>query len=244
MKIAGCSDKGYKRSNNEDSFGFKVRHDGAVLALVCDGIGGNNAGDVASKIAVDSFLEDFENSPKFHDSHAASKWIKKEIQNLNDKIYRIACSKKEYFGMGTTLVGVFICDDYTLIINVGDSRAYGYFDELVCLTKDHNLMEELLESGQIKEGEVVSDSTKHVLTNALGIYNRAKVDIGLVNSDYDAILLCSDGLHGYVKESVIENVLIKDKPVEDKVELLVQAALIEGGYDNTTVVLIEKEVVL
>ena len=77
MKIAGYSDKGYKRSNNEDAFGFKIRRDGAILALVCDGIGGNNAGDVASKIAVDSFLEDFEKSPSFYDSHYASRWIKK-----------------------------------------------------------------------------------------------------------------------------------------------------------------------
>ena len=119
---------------------------------------------------------------------------------------------------------------------------YGLFDQMVCLTKDHNLVEELLDSGQITEEQALRSNRKHILTNALGVYNKVKVDIGLVNNDYDCLLLCSDGLHGYVNENVISDVLKKNKTTEEKVELLIQASLIEGGYDNTTVVLIDKEV--
>lgn len=241
MRIFGYTDKGLVRPKNEDAFGYKIKEDGSILALVCDGIGGNNAGDVASKYAVDTILADFEQAKSLLTSHDAITWIRKEVQLCNDKIYRLSCSRKEYFGMGTTLVGAFIHKDTTLIINVGDSRAYGLFDKLICLTEDHNLLQELLHSGQLSEKEAVNNSTKHVLTNALGVYNKVKVDIGLVKDDYEKLLLCSDGLHGYVSEDVIESVLLKDKPIEEAAELLIQAALIEGGYDNTTVLILDKE---
>ena len=242
MKISGYSDRGLVREKNEDSFGYAVKEDGTILALLCDGIGGNNAGEVASKNAVDIILNEFKKSSDLHNSSVASNWITKVIQDCNDRLYQIASSKKQYLGMGTTLVGVLIYKDMTLIINVGDSRVYGLFDKLVCLTKDHNLLEELIHSGQISEAEAISSNRKHILTNALGVYNKVKVDIGLVNNDYDCLLLCSDGLHGYVNENVIYDVLKKNKTIEEKVELLIQASLIEGGYDNTTVVLIDKEV--
>ena len=242
MKIAGYSDKGLIREKNEDYFGYATKEDGTILAVLCDGIGGNNAGEVASKCAVDTFIEAFKQSYDLHTPSVASQWIKDEIQYCNDFIYQTSCRKKEYFGMGTTLVGVLIYKDMTLIINVGDSRVYGLFEKLVCLTKDHNLLQELIHNGQISEEEAQNNSTKHVLTNALGVYNKVKVDIGLVKNDYDCLLLCSDGLHGYVQESIIESVLCKNKTVEEKVELLVQAALIEGGYDNISVILLDKEV--
>ena len=242
MKISGYSDRGLVREKNEDSFGYAVKEDGTILALLCDGIGGNNAGEVASKNAVDIILNEFKKSSDLHHSDVASIWIKKVIQDCNDRLYQIASSKKQYSGMGTTLVGVLIYKDMTLIINVGDSRVYGLFDKLVCLTKDHNLLEELIHSGQISEAEAIHSNRKHILTNALGVYNKVKVDIGLVNNDYDCLLLCSDGLHGYVNESVIADVLKKNKTIDEKVELLIQASLIEGGYDNTTVILIDKEV--
>lgn len=242
MKIKGYSDRGLIREKNEDSFGYAVKEDGTILALLCDGIGGNNAGEIASKNAIDFILDMFNKSSDLHNSSDASLWITKVIQDCNDFLYQIASSKKEYFGMGTTLVGTLIYKDMTLIINVGDSRVYGLFDKLVCLTKDHNLLEELIHTGQMSASEAQYSNRKHVLTNALGIYNKVKVDIGLVNDDYDCLLLCSDGLHGYVDESVIADVLKKNKTIDEKVELLIQASLIEGGYDNTTVILIDKEV--
>lgn len=242
MKISGYSDRGLVREKNEDSYGYAVKEDGTILALLCDGIGGNNAGEVASKNAVDFILNEFKMSSDLHNSDVASIWIKNVIQDCNDRLYQIASSKKQYLGMGTTLVGVLIYKDMTLIINVGDSRVYGLFDKLVCLTKDHNLLEELIHSGQMSESEAIHSNRKHILTNALGVYNKVKVDIGLVNDDYDCLLLCSDGLHGYVNENVIADVLKKNKTVEEKVELLIQASLIEGGYDNTTVILIDKGV--
>lgn len=242
MKIMGYSDKGLKRQKNEDFFGYQIKEDGSILAVLCDGIGGNNAGEVASKCAVDTILEDFSHVDSLGNSDEAIEWIKKEVQRANDKIYQLSCSKKEYFGMGTTLVGVYIHDDLTLVMNAGDSRVYGLFDKLVCLTKDHNLFQELLHSGQVSEKDAKSSNTKHVLTNALGVYNRAKVDIGIVKNQYHELLLCSDGLHDYVSEDIIENILMKDKTINEKVELLIQAALIEGGYDNTTVIIIDKEV--
>ena len=242
MKIQGYSDRGLIREKNEDSFGYTIKEDGSILALLCDGIGGNNAGEVASKNAIDIILNEFNKSSDLHNPETATEWIKSTIQYCNDRLYQIASTKKQYHGMGTTLVGAMIYKDMTLIINVGDSRVYGLFDKMVCLTKDHNLVEELLHTGQITEEEALHSNRKHILTNALGVYNKVKVDIGLVNNEYDCLLLCSDGLHGYVDEKVIEDVLKKNKTTNEKVELLIQASLIEGGYDNTTVILIEKGV--
>lgn len=242
MRIAGLTDKGLVRPNNEDYYGYTFKEDGTLLAVLCDGIGGGNAGDVASKLAVETLLEEFSNSEPLTTPQIASNWIKKEIEYCNDKIYQLASTKKEYFGMGTTLVGVLIGHGMTLIMNIGDSRAYGLFDNMVCLTQDHNLLQELLHSGHLTEEEIQNTTSRHVLTNALGVYNKVKVDIGLVNDDYECLLLCSDGLHGYVKEYVIHDILLQNKSIEEKALLLVQASLIEGGYDNTSVILIEKEV--
>lgn len=241
MKIAGLSDKGLVRPNNEDSFGYKIRKDGKILAVVCDGIGGANAGDVASKCAVETILGDFEQAPLMDTPQEASKWIKNEIDHCNDVIYKMACINKDYKGMGTTLAGVLLSDEMTLIINVGDSRVYGLFDRMVCLTQDHNLFQELLHAGQLTSEEIKQKPSKNVLTNALGVYDKAKVDIGLSNTDYDCLLLCSDGLHGYVEENIIKQVLVQNKSVEEKAELLIQAALLAGGYDNTSVIVIERE---
>lgn len=240
MKIVGYSDKGLVREKNEDSFGYKKREDGMMLAVLCDGIGGSNAGDVASHCAVMTMLREFEKAEYLTTPQQASEWIKKVIDLCNDAIYKLASSQRKYHGMGTTLVGVLMTGGMTLIMNVGDSRVYGLFDKMVCLTQDHNLFQELLHSGQLSREEIKKQPSKHVLTNALGVYDKAKVDIGLANNDYDCLLLCSDGLHGYVKEDVIKSILIQNKTIEEKAELLIQAALIAGGYDNTTVILIEK----
>lgn len=242
MKVAGLSDKGLVRPNNEDCIGFKIKEDGMLLAIVCDGIGGSNAGDVASKCAVETFLNDFDQAPSLHTPKEASNWIKNEIDHCNDVIYQMASCNKNLHGMGTTLAGVLMNDKMTLIMNVGDSRVYGLFDRMVCLTQDHNLFQELLHAGQLTSEEIKRQPSKHVLTNALGVYDRAKVDIGLANNDYDCLLLCSDGLHGYVDEQIIKNVLTQQKSAEEKASLLIQAAIIAGGYDNTSVIVIEKEV--
>lgn len=241
MKIAARCDKGLMRENNEDTVGYFVKEDHTLLAVVCDGIGGSNAGDVASQCAVDTFIEDFKNSEVFVTPKQASEWIKKEMQYCNDKIYKLASSNKKYYGMGTTLVGVLMNNKMTLVFNAGDSRVYGLFERLICLTQDHNLFQELLHAGQLNQEEIKKQPSRHVLTNALGVYDKARVDIGLANPDYDCLLLCSDGLHGYVKEDVMESVLIQNRPLEEKADLLVQAAYLEGGYDNISVILIEKE---
>ena len=178
----------------------------------------------------------------FHKQKQPRDWIKNEIDHCNDVIYQMASSNKNLYGMGTTLAGVLMNDKMTLIMNVGDSRVYGLFDRMVCLTQDHNLFQELLHAGQLTSEEIKRQPSKHVLTNALGVYDKAKVDIGLANNDYDCLLLCSDGLHGYVDEHIIKNVLIQQKSAEEKASLLVQAALIAGGYDNTSVIVIDKEV--
>ena len=99
MKIRGYSDRGLIREKNEDSFGYAVKEDGTILALVCDGIGGNNAGEVASKNAVEIIINEFKESHDLHDSTVASEWIKELIQDFNDKLYAISCLKKQYHGM-------------------------------------------------------------------------------------------------------------------------------------------------
>ncbi len=241
MKISALTSKGLVRSKNEDSLGYRLKDDGTLLAVVCDGIGGSNAGDVASKCAVETILQDFDSAQAFSTPKQASEWIKHEINHCNDVIFKLASSNKNYYGMGTTLAGVLMNKTMTLIMNVGDSRVYGMFERLVCLTQDHNLFQELLHSGQLSDEEIQLQPSKNVLTNALGVYDKAKVDIGLANQDYDMLMVCSDGLHGYVHENVIHDVLLSNKSCDEKATLLIQAGIIAGGHDNISVIVIDKE---
>lgn len=244
VKYFGSSHVGLRRDDNQDCFCILENQYHSILGVVCDGIGGGNAGDVASKIAVDHMKERFEQALFCDKSDLDVKhWLHEVIQEANDLIFTQAARSQKQKGMGTTIVGVLVCSQATYIFNVGDSRTYGlYYDDFICLTEDHTYVADLLKRGEVSEEEAMTHPNRNVLINALGIWNRVRIDINKIKNEYSSILICSDGLHGYVHEDTICSVLQDTtRQIEEKVKTLIEASLDAGGYDNVSVILIEKD---
>lgn len=236
----GISDQGLVRDQNQDSFFIAQNKNQDFIAVVCDGIGGGVAGDVASKMAVCDMQKQFASAPKFEDDMQVKVWLNESIHHANDLIFTQSSKSKSQKGMGTTIVGALITSDArAYIFNVGDSRTYGFYDELICLTQDHNLITDLIKAGEIDEAQALSHPKRNLLTNALGIWNEVKVDINKINNNYRYLLICSDGLHGYVPEGAISSVLISGGDVKNKVESLIELSKHAGGYDNVSVILVQ-----
>ncbi|MEG0527013.1 Stp1/IreP family PP2C-type Ser/Thr phosphatase [Amedibacillus sp. YH-ame10] len=242
LNCYGKSHVGLKRSENQDSF-LLIEKEHQTLAIVCDGIGGGNAGDVASRMATAHLKDRFEKTEVVESDIEVKHWLEKVIQEANDLIFTQSTKKIEQKGMGTTLVGVLVCEQATYIFNVGDSRTYGlYEDDFLCLTEDHTYVAGLLKRGEVSEEEAMKHPNRNVLTNALGIWDNVQIDINKIQNDYQSLLVCSDGLHGYVSEDTIRFILdSKNHSTQEKVEVLVQDALDAGGYDNITVIILEKD---
>lgn len=242
MRYYGVTDKGLVRKTNQDNYLISTNTCGDVLAVVCDGIGGGKAGDVASKMAIDYFSEIFSIHNGFHDIEEARTWIRYHISRCNEKIYLKATNTNIYRGMGTTLSAVLISKVGKLIINIGDSRVYavknkGVFEKL---TQDHTLVADMLKHGEITEQEAVNHPKRHVLTNAMGVWSNVRVDIDYLEEDVLEFIICSDGLYGYIKHELIESVMLnKELTTALKARRLLNFALRAGGYDNITIIIIE-----
>lgn len=241
MKYYGVTDIGLVRDENQDSFFCEVNKHNDLLAVVCDGIGGGKAGDVASRIAKEVLQEQFQLKAKYRKEADNRSWLLEVIDKANEKIYLDSLSSHKKQGMGTTLVGVLISNASTFVFHMGDSRVYGLYEEMVCLTEDHNLAADLIKSGECSEEEALQHPKGKALTNALGIWNQYKVDINKIKKGYHSLLVCSDGLHGYVSESVIASILQEEVTIEEKVNGLLDAATASGGFDNVSIIVIEKE---
>ncbi len=244
MKVVGITDRGLVRTTNQDSYVLATNEKGELLALVCDGIGGNNSGDVASQEAIQYFSDAFSKNRGFKDAQDVETWLLYHARKANDAVFSKSVTKKEYYGMGTTLVGILISKVGYFSINIGDSRAYAYnlFDEFYCLTVDHTLVRDMLNHGEITVEEMKNHPKKNVLTNALGIWNDVRADIQQIHDEVKIFLVCSDGLHSYVEESRIVEIL-KDEnlSLQKKCKRLLNSALFAGGPDNITILLVETE---
>lgn len=225
-KFGAMSDVGKVRSNNEDS--YKI---GQSYAIVADGMGGHKKGEVASKMAVD-IISDFVTEKKCGPVQA--------IEAANKEIYKKS-SKAEFAGMGTTTVMCIIEADKALIANVGDSRGYLFRKgELKQITKDHSLVQKLIDDGEITEEEAEMRADKSVILRAVGADKDIKVDVFENDiSEGDIILLCTDGLTNCVEKEEIMKTLTRDISIQKKAEELVKNANKNGGFDNITAVLLE-----
>lgn len=241
MKSFGLTHIGLVRESNQDSFFYEANKNNEFMAVVCDGIGGGKAGDIASAIAVKSIQEAFRQKTISNTEIEVKNWLNDIIRKANDRIYNDSLTSRKKHGMGTTLVGVLMTDHNTYIFHMGDSRIYGFYDDIICLTEDHNLAADLIKSGELSEEEALKHPKGKALTNALGIWSQYRVDINRIKADYHYLLLCSDGLHGYVSEKVIEHI-INDATLSlnEKGEALINAAIQTGGYDNITVIILDK----
>ena len=242
MRYSMKTDKGIVRESNQDNCYVSLFDDNCCFGVVCDGMGGPNAGDIASGIAVkeitDRFVEGFSPDLSMDDiSHILSKAIKK----ANLKIFGLASATPEYDGMGTTVVA-FVCRGNELLVaNVGDSRAYFAGDGLVQLTKDHSLVQELIDNGQLEAEDAASFPHKNIITRALGVANHVEVDFYSFGLDDNCLLLCSDGLYNFVEPDEIVRIANNPGTVFENIAAeLVAAANNNGGGDNITAVLIKR----
>lgn len=241
IEYCGVSDVGLHRKKNEDSYMATFNNDGDFLALVCDGIGGAKAGDVASKMVTDYFLSEFKSS-SFDSLEMASDYLLKHLEIINKLVFDLSISKDEYFGMGTTLSGVLITKFGILSINVGDSRTYGFLDKKIFrLTNDHTLVNQMLQNGEISYKESINHPKRHYLVRAIGVFESVEFDIHKVK-DMDYFMICSDGLCGYVSDEEIIRIMnsYEYNSCKDRANALLDFALLKGGYDNISVIVIKR----
>lgn len=244
MKYFGVSDRGLVRNINQDSYSIITSEDGDVFAMVCDGIGGAKAGDIASRMVVDYFSKHFSEHTGFMDLDDAMSWLRLNITKINMQIYNLAAANENFKGMGTTLTGILFTRVGRLIVNIGDSRVYGlsYEDEFKQLTEDHSLVNDMLKHNEITLEEAKNHPKRNVLTNAIGVWSSVKIDITPYQLPIKSFLICSDGLHGYVDKNKIAQTLVDDDVAASmKIRKLLNLALKAGGYDNITIILIELE---
>ncbi|MEG1870654.1 MAG: Stp1/IreP family PP2C-type Ser/Thr phosphatase [Peptostreptococcaceae bacterium] len=231
------SDKGIVRSLNEDYADF---YEGSnyKLYVVADGMGGHNAGEVASKLAVESVISYVEKYGTVEYS------LKEAVLYANARIYDLSIEEKSYGGMGTTITACSIREDIIEIANVGDSCCFGIDDnEIVKLTKDHSLVQELIDSGSLTEEEGKNHPKKNIITRALGTYKDVVVDIFKVEKNkFKIFLLCSDGLTNEISREDIFNIVKNSTNLNEASDNLISLSKERGGRDNITVLLFGGEV--
>jgi len=233
LEAAGLTDVGQVRTSNEDAFGYCVEE--GVFAL-CDGMGGAAAGEVASRIAVDTLI----NQLCAADSHENRRKVLEEaIAAANQIVHARAEKEAALRGMGTTLVAVAIGGDRALVGHVGDSRCYLYRrGELSRLTHDHSLVDEQVRLGQLTQDEADHSPLRNVITRAIGTQTSVSADIAeLALEPDDILLLCSDGLTKELSDDRIAAMLGEDGDLDSLCGSLIDAAKAAGGHDNITAVL-------
>ena len=239
MKSYAATDVGQKRKINQDSIFESQMPVGNLpnLFIVADGMGGQRAGDYASRCAVrvitESILKSTEKNPV--------KLIGDAVSEANALIHDKSLESEELSGMGTTVVVTTILDGYAYTANVGDSRLYLKTDEVLTqITRDHSLVEEMVRIGQLTEEEARIHPDRHIITRALGALEEVDIDF----FDYKippegAILMCSDGLSNMVEDREIFRVLEEPLTVQGKVEKLIRTSNDNGGRDNIAVIVVE-----
>ena len=233
---AAVTDRGRKRPSNEDAFGFSVE-DG--IYVVCDGMGGAAAGEIASSLAVDEVLRLLAGNSTNGHAHLPEA-AEQAIIAANEAIYARSQRNQRLSGMGTTLVALAVQESHVWVLNIGDSRCYRLRKgQLEQLTVDHSLVEEQVRVGRMSRSEALRSPLRNVITRALGTQCRVTPDIfGFEAEPGDLFLLCSDGLTRELSDPVIGSLLSGEGSIEDLCARLVEAAKSAGGHDNITCLLV------
>lgn len=237
------TDTGKVRLSNEDQAIALTNASGNVLLMVCDGMGGQNKGDLASSLAVNTVVNSFINKKGFINTFFAKIWVSNIISEANKSIYEQAQSNPVYKGMGTTMTLLLIIKDVAILGHVGDSRCYFLKNnrELVQMSEDQTYVAYLLRTGQITPEEALTHPKRHVLMNALGIYPSANVELKSFPYTNEKVLLCSDGLFNNVPIEDIASIVRGDDTIEQKVNELIAVSNKNGGSDNIAIVLWEAQ---
>lgn len=236
-QIGFKSNAGVVRSHNEDACFVIPSHD---VYIVADGVGGNNAGEIASRTVVQGIAEYVRDVPieKCETDEAVCKYFESCLAQVNQEVYRLGIENSENRGMATTVVVAYLREAVAYIVNVGDSRAYLLReDNLQKLTEDHTYVNELLKNGVITEEEAATHVQRNVITRAVGAEPDIQSDFYRVPiQEEDILMLCSDGLYGEVEEQKLIEIFHQNETMQTTCKLLVNAAIEGGGRDNITVV--------
>lgn len=238
MKIVAKTDTGLKRVNNQDSYAAGELPGSVAWAVVCDGMGGAAGGNFASSAAVKLISERISSSFRTGmSSNSIKNMLTSAIIAANISVYDMSREDTELTGMGTTVVVAIIVDESVYIAHVGDSRAYILSDgKLNQLTKDHSVVQEMVDTGRLTPDEAREDPRKNLITRALGVSDDIRIDFCQESISGDEVLiLCTDGLTNYVEPDEIYE-LTEDGSFYEYAERLVNRANHNGGGDNITVV--------
>lgn len=236
--VGYCSTRGNYRKINQDYIGF-IEDDAKRAFIIADGMGGHNAGEVASKIAVEATLEYINSSDMSEDIEGI---LVRAINYSNERIIKYGIENKELTGMGTTITASVIKGKEMIVANVGDSRCYLIkSNEVIKVTKDHSLVQQLLDEGSLNEEEAVSYPNKNVITRALGIKINEKIDIFRINlENVYRVVLGTDGLTNWVSEEDMYNIIMSNDNTEAS-RKLVKLSLDNGSRDNVSIIIFEGE---
>ena len=244
MNCYGMTDKGKKRPDNQDRFSIFLPESDSVCCLisVCDGMGGANGGAKAAETAIEVYNSSVAEMLCDCDGDGAVMAVlSRAAEKANSAVYSAANENEELSGMGTTLVSFFQLGSSYFLLNVGDSRAYLINrDEIRQISHDHSYVQHLIDSGELSASKAANHPQRNIITRAIGIESEVIPEVKKIDTaGYTYLLLCSDGLHGEVKEQDIKKTVIdgETESVREKVSALVALANKKGGNDNITVIL-------
>lgn len=237
MEVSSATSVGCIRPLNEDAFFVSEPGSGAVLAIVADGMGGHNAGEIASGEAVGIIQKDVLGKT----GESKKEILKKAVADANREIYAMSIRKKKLSGMGTTITACLAEENTVTAVQVGDSRLYLIRgDSITQITKDHSLVEMLIDSGSITKEEAKHHPQRNVITRAVGTDQTVESDVyEFPTEPEDIVLLCSDGLVNMVDDEKILSVIKNEETLSGAANALVLEAERAGGTDNITVILIK-----
>lgn len=244
MKSFGITDKGKVRSENQDSYIIEnCDKRKCVIAVICDGMGGAKAGDLASRLSSKEFVSHIYESlvaPRLFMGNQ-EKLLRESCADANGVVYEYSRFDANYNGMGTTLVGGIITRHKAYLVNVGDSRAYHLSkDGIRQISRDHSYVEELVSMGAITKEEAAHHPKKNIITRALGVDSSVEADYfecSLVKGE--GILLCSDGLSNMVSDKEMHDHFVENPSPEDACAKLMELALARGARDNVSIVIVK-----
>lgn len=242
MRVFGVTDVGRVRNDNQDSYAFRLLDDRAAVMVVCDGMGGEQAGSVASAVAVEVFTAAVEaelSGGLPDDPERREDILAGACQKANRKVYELARENPGYRGMGTTLVAALMLPGESYVVNVGDSRCYLLEDGTIRqVTVDHSVVQLLVDRGEITAEEARVHPKKNLITRALGVERTVLCDLVRVkNKPGSRLLLCSDGLSNVLPDRVLAQEAGREADPELLCRRLLGMTLEQGAPDNVTVVL-------
>ena len=243
MRLFGMTDIGCHRKDNQDSFAFRELGDQAALLVVCDGMGGAQAGSVASAVAVETFSaaveEQFAHGAPGGDPGWWDDLLAMACDRANRRVYELSQTDPGYQGMGTTLVAALALPGESHVVNVGDSRCYLIDHGMIRqVTVDHSLVQLLMDRGEITAEEARVHPRKNLITRALGVDSEVVCDLLRIETGPGSrLLLCSDGLTNVLTDQVLLQTSLSETEPEGLCRSLLRMTLEQGAPDNVTVVL-------